>query len=85
MLLNKAAENQAMDRIHRIGQTRPVRCIRFLMRDSIEERFIKYQNSKEALGKGSMEKLSHIEQRKAKLTQLKDLFQVNDEEVAWSA
>jgi len=55
------------------------------MRDSIEERFIKYQNSKEALGKGSMEKLSHIEQRKAKLTQLKDLFQVNDEEVAWSA
>lgn len=27
-----------MDRVHRIGQTRPVRVIRFLMEDSIEER-----------------------------------------------
>ena len=74
-----------MDRIHRIGQTRGVRCIRFLMRDSIEERFVKYQNTKEALGNGSVVgKQSPIEKQKAKLTQLKDLFQVNDDEVAWS-
>lgn len=30
--------SQAMDRVHRIGQVRPVRVIRLLMKDSIEER-----------------------------------------------
>jgi SWI/SNF-related matrix-associated actin-dependent regulator of chromatin subfamily A3 len=34
---NYAAENQAMDRVHRIGQTRPVHVVRFIMQDSIEE------------------------------------------------
>jgi SNF2 family DNA or RNA helicase len=73
---NVATEDQAMDRVHRIGQTRPVKVVRFVMKDSIEERFLRVQSAKAALGKGSMEKLGKEEQNKAKLTAMKDLFEV---------
>ncbi len=43
---NPAAENQAIDRIHRIGQYKPIRAIRFIVRDSIEDRIIKLQEKK---------------------------------------
>ena len=67
-----------MDRVHRIGQTRNVRVLRFLMKDSLEERLVTYtQVSKAALGKGSLEKLSAQEKRKARLTAMLDLFQVD--------
>jgi SNF2 family DNA or RNA helicase len=72
-----------MDRVHRIGQTRPVRVLRFVMKDSLEERMIALQESKAALGKGSMEKLSADEKRKARITALKDLFQVTDVNELW--
>jgi superfamily II DNA or RNA helicase len=35
---NPAVENQATDRAHRIGQTRPVQVYRYLMRESVEEK-----------------------------------------------
>lgn len=44
----------AFSQIHRIGQIRPVRVVRFIMQDSIEERMIKLQDAKAALGKGSV-------------------------------
>jgi SWI/SNF-related matrix-associated actin-dependent regulator of chromatin subfamily A3 len=81
---NVATEDQAMDRVHRIGQTRPVKVVRFVMKDSIEERFLRFQSAKAALGKGSMEKLGKEEQKKAKLTAMKDLFKVEGmEEMDW--
>lgn len=82
---NGAAESQAMDRVHRIGQTRKVRVMRFLMKDSIEERLVGLQDSKAALGKGSMEKLTPEEKRKARLTALMDLFQIEPPEQEWLA
>ena len=54
-----------MDRVHRIGQTRPVRAIRFIMKDSIEERFVDVQDAKMALAKGSMERLKEEDRKKA--------------------
>ena len=54
-----------MDRVHRIGQIRPVRVIRFIVKNSIEERFIDVQDAKEALAKGSMERLKKKDRRKA--------------------
>lgn len=41
------------------------------------------QESKAALGKGSLEKLPLEEKRKARMTTLRDLFQVNDIEELW--
>lgn len=38
--LNSAAEEQAIDRLHRIGQSRPVIVKRLIIKDSIEERIL---------------------------------------------
>ncbi len=46
---NESVENQAIDRVHRLGQTRPVRIKRFIMQDSIEEKMLDIQRRKSAL------------------------------------
>jgi len=43
--LNSAAEEQAIDRLHRIGQTRPVIVKRLIMKDTIEERILENRRS----------------------------------------
>ncbi|MGI4943462.1 MAG: DEAD/DEAH box helicase [Janthinobacterium lividum] len=43
---NPAVEDQASDRAHRIGQTRPVTIYRLIMRDSIEERILDLHRDK---------------------------------------
>ncbi|MCR6721165.1 MAG: SWF/SNF helicase family protein [Chitinophagaceae bacterium] len=43
---NRAVEQQAIDRTHRIGQTRSVFAYRMLCRDSIEERILQLQQRK---------------------------------------
>ena len=46
---NPAAEDQASDRAHRIGQTRPVTVYRLLTRETVEERVRRLQGRKQAL------------------------------------
>lgn len=46
---NPAAEAQATDRAHRIGQTKPVTVYRLLTRDTVEEKVTQLQTSKRAL------------------------------------
>jgi superfamily II DNA or RNA helicase len=43
---NRAAESQAIDRSHRIGQVNPVFCCRLIARDTIEERILELQKRK---------------------------------------
>jgi superfamily II DNA or RNA helicase len=43
---NSAAEAQAIDRSHRIGQSNPVFCFRLIARDTIEERIVELQKRK---------------------------------------
>jgi superfamily II DNA or RNA helicase len=43
---NSAAETQAVDRSHRIGQVNPVFCYRLIARDTIEERILELQRRK---------------------------------------
>jgi len=57
-----------MDRVHRIGQKRDVRALRFIMKNSIEERFLNVQDAKQALGKGSLEKLKKNDRSKARVS-----------------
>ncbi len=52
---NPAAENQATDRAHRIGQQRPVTVYRLIMKNSIEEKIIKLQENKKLLSDSLLE------------------------------
>jgi DNA repair protein RAD16 len=44
---NPAVEQQAQDRVHRLGQHRPMRCVKFAIAGTIEERVIKLQEKKQ--------------------------------------
>lgn len=46
---NPAVESQAIDRAHRIGQTRPVFAYRLVCRDSVEQRILDLQQRKREL------------------------------------
>ncbi len=46
---NPAVEMQAIDRVHRIGQSKPVFAYRIIARDTVEEKVLELQNSKREL------------------------------------
>lgn len=46
---NPAVEQQAMDRVHRLGQYRPMHCVRFVLGGTIEERILKLQEKKQLM------------------------------------
>jgi len=74
---NPAAEAQAVDRVHRLGQTREVEVVRFIMNQSVEERVLSIQKKKRDLADLSMNRnlrLDKEEERKRKLEDLRDLF-----------
>ncbi|XP_047331671.1 putative SWI/SNF-related matrix-associated actin-dependent regulator of chromatin subfamily A member 3-like 1 [Impatiens glandulifera] len=48
---NPAVEEQAMDRVHRIGQTEKVKVVRMIAKDTIEERMLKLQDMKDGAKK----------------------------------
>eukprot|EP01060_Flectonema_neradi_P002107 TRINITY_DN11278_c0_g1_i2.p1 TRINITY_DN11278_c0_g1~~TRINITY_DN11278_c0_g1_i2.p1 ORF type:complete len:1148 (+),score=177.52 TRINITY_DN11278_c0_g1_i2:159-3602(+) len=52
---NPSVEEQAMDRVHRVGQTRPVRAIRYIMKDSVEEKLLAIQHKKKSLSSGILD------------------------------
>ncbi|XVF42936.1 hypothetical protein PTKIN_Ptkin02bG0000800 [Pterospermum kingtungense] len=51
---NPAVERQAQDRIHRIGQCKPIRIVRFVIENTIEERILKLQDKKELVFEGTV-------------------------------
>ncbi len=46
---NVAAQNQATDRAHRIGQKNPVQVVRLVAKDTVEEKILQMQESKRQL------------------------------------
>lgn len=73
---NPAAEAQAIDRIHRLGQTREVTTTRFIMAGSFEEKMLELQRKKQNLADLSMNrgKLDKNEATKRRLEELRSLF-----------
>ncbi|KAF9890716.1 hypothetical protein FE257_005582 [Aspergillus nanangensis] len=65
---NPAAVAQAVDRVHRIGQTREVKTVQFLMKGSIEEKIFELAKKKQqladlSLNRGKLDKKEVQEQR----------------------
>ncbi|KAG7735816.1 hypothetical protein KL923_005332 [Ogataea haglerorum] len=69
---NNATEFQAIDRIHRVGQNKSVKVVRFIMEGSIEERMLKIQERKNQLGEALS--MNDEERRKKKVEEIKILF-----------
>lgn len=57
-----------------MGQTRKVTVSRFVMGGTIEQRMLSLQEAKAALALGAVQKLKPEEARKARLSQLRTLF-----------
>ncbi|CAN8102178.1 unnamed protein product [Discula destructiva] len=81
-LYNPAAEAQAIDRVHRLGQKREVHCVRLLMDDSIEMKMRDLQDKKIKLAALSMDRhaagsfmsRNKYEAGKARLEEILSLF-----------
>ena len=75
---NPAAEAQAVDRIYRIGQTRPVLVKRYQMEDSIEGKIVELQKRKQQLADVSVnqnyKQLSKQEVREQHMKEILALF-----------
>jgi len=69
---NPATEDQAIDRVHRLGQVRPVVVTRFVVKDTIEERILELQQKKKQLAQGVM--MRNKELRQIRIEELRLLF-----------
>ncbi|KAH9486582.1 Helicase-like transcription factor CHR28 [Psilocybe cubensis] len=71
---NPAVENQAVDRIHRLGQTKPVTTIKFIIENSIEAKLLEVQRKKTELANMTLgqnfSKADLMQRRLEELTQL---------------
>lgn len=72
---NPAIEEQAMDRVHRLGQTRDVEIVRLIVRDSIEERILELQEKKRNLAASAFNK-STEQMRKTRIQDVQHLMQM---------
>lgn len=66
-------EDQAIDRIHRIGQENNVKVVRFIMEGSIEEKMLKIQERKRTIGEAV--EAEEEERRKRRVEEIEMLFE----------
>ena len=66
-------EDQAIDRIHRIGQTNNVKVLRFIIEGSIEEKMLRIQDQKRSIGE--VIDTDQEERRRRRIEEIKSLFE----------
>jgi len=73
---NPAAVAQAVDRVHRLGQHRPVETVQFIMKGSIEEKILELAKKKQQLADMSMNrgKLDKREVQESRMREYRSLF-----------
>lgn len=57
---NPAVEEQATDRAYRIGQKRKVQVIKYVMKDSIEEKIYELQKRKKCCPTQSLKRMNYL-------------------------
>ncbi|XP_042457247.1 putative SWI/SNF-related matrix-associated actin-dependent regulator of chromatin subfamily A member 3-like 1 [Zingiber officinale] len=73
---NPAVEEQAMDRVHRIGQREEVKVVRMIVKDSIEERILMLQEKKKSLASGAFGKKSTNDQQRMRIEDLRIMMHI---------
>lgn len=71
---NPAVEEQAMDRVHRLGQTRDVQVYRYCCKGTIEERILELQEVKRELMKAAFDRRSAQDVRNMRLRDVRLLM-----------
>lgn len=66
-------EDQAIDRIHRIGQNETVKVVRFIMENSIETKMLKIQERKKQIGEAVG--VEEEERQKRRIEEIQILFE----------
>lgn len=79
---NPAIEQQAIDRVHRIGQNKPVYVTRLIMKSSIEEKILQLQQKKQSIADSALFSAKCLTSETLSKSDiallLDDLFQDND-------
>ncbi|KAG1502852.1 hypothetical protein G6F46_002260 [Rhizopus delemar] len=73
---NPALEEQAIDRVHRIGQRLPVYVTRLMIDNTVEEKIIKLQEKKAMLSKGALGDGSMVKNTKLSVNEIRSLFEM---------
>eukprot|EP01084_Bolivina_argentea_P063551 116009_1 len=76
---NPAVESQAIDRVHRIGQTKQVTITRMIIKTSVEERILALQRDKQRIADSALDGASFIKKNGLNLQDLARLFGSNQE------
>lgn len=84
--MNPYAEEQAMDRVYRLGQKQRVRVIRYLARGTIEERIEEQQELKVNIGKAALQpNMSKQELQSMRMSQMRKLLDTAEDNTSGDA